>query len=148
MKWSGTKWGPDTDTTREYSAGFGLTLADTTFHIDTDAIRDKLVATTSIPLGTILIFPATSDAKIPDGWLECNGQTISISDANHDYVSVDEDCRLWLTHLMPDGWLILDDYVWLHGDGPRRVGDALLDQRAGQISCAFVSGQALFVQLR
>ena len=28
--------------------------------------------------------------------------------ANHDYVSVDEDCRLWLTHLMPDGWLILD----------------------------------------
>lgn len=68
-------------------------------------------------------------------------------DGNHDYDAVAEDCRLWLPHLKPGGWIILDDYVWLHGDGPRRVGDALLDRRSGDISRAFVCGKALFAQL-
>jgi len=38
-------------------------------------------------------------------------------DGNHDYEHVREDCGLWLPHLAPGGWLILDDYVWFHGDG-------------------------------
>lgn len=69
-------------------------------------------------------------------------------DGNHDFDAVDMDCRLWLPSLVPGGWLILDDYLWAHGDGPRRVGDRLLADAAHHISTAFVAGQALFVQLR
>lgn len=67
-------------------------------------------------------------------------------DGNHDYAQVKQDCELWLSLMHPDGWLILDDYVWVHGDGPRRVGDALLEKSAGHIECAFVCGKALFVK--
>lgn len=67
-------------------------------------------------------------------------------DGNHDYAAVKDDVDLWLPHLRAGGWLILDDYVWLHGNGPRRVGDAVLEARAGDISRAFVCGRALFVQ--
>jgi hypothetical protein len=68
-------------------------------------------------------------------------------DANHDYDSVREDCALWLPDLLPGGWLILDDYVWFHGDGPRRVGDALLAEYCERVERAFVSGKALFIKL-
>jgi hypothetical protein len=67
-------------------------------------------------------------------------------DGNHDHAAVQEDTRVWLPHLRADGWLILDDYVWMHGDGPQRVGDALLAEHAGRIRNAFVCGKALFVQ--
>ncbi len=67
-------------------------------------------------------------------------------DGNHDYSKVKLDCELWLPLLMMNGWLILDDYVWAHGDGPRRVGDALLEHRASSIERAFVCGKALFVK--
>lgn len=67
-------------------------------------------------------------------------------DGNHDYASVSEDCALWLPHLVPGGWLILDDYVWLHGDGPQRVGNELLEKRANEIQRAFTCGKALFVK--
>ena len=67
-------------------------------------------------------------------------------DGNHDYTQVKKDCELWLPLLAQDGWLILDDYLWVHGDGPRRVGDALLERRAQNIERAFVCGKALFVK--
>lgn len=67
-------------------------------------------------------------------------------DGNHDYAAVKDDVELWLPHVRSDGWLILDDYFWLHGDGPRRVGDALLEQRSNTIRRSFVCGRALFVQ--
>lgn len=69
-------------------------------------------------------------------------------DGNHDYAAVKQDCDLWLDRLAPGGWLILDDYVWAHGDGPQRVGDALLRDRPERIECAFCCGKALFVKLR
>lgn len=69
-------------------------------------------------------------------------------DGNHDYASVREDSDLWLPQLKPGGWLILDDYFWLHGDGPRRVGDDLLVRRAADIARAFTCGKALFVKFR
>jgi hypothetical protein len=68
-------------------------------------------------------------------------------DGNHDFVRVSEDCALWLPHLAPGGWLILDDYVSFHCDGPRRVGDALLRERARCVQRAFVCGKALFMKL-
>lgn len=67
-------------------------------------------------------------------------------DGNHDYSSVREDCELWLTRLVPGAWLILDDYIWAHGDGPYRMGNELLRDEVDRIERAFVSGKALFVK--
>ncbi|WP_124951193.1 class I SAM-dependent methyltransferase [Sulfuriferula thiophila] len=67
-------------------------------------------------------------------------------DGNHDYAQVKQDCELWMPLLVTNGWLILDDYIWVHGDGPRRIGDALLEQRAQAIERAFVCGKALFIK--
>lgn len=81
------------------------------------------------------------------GRIEYQGKLAIIHiDGNHDYTKVQQDCDLWLTLLAPQGWLILDDYLWAHGDGPRRAGDALLERRAREIERAFVCGKALFVQ--
>lgn len=67
-------------------------------------------------------------------------------DGNHDFDSVKQDCELWLPLMAPDGWLILDDYQWAHGDGVLRVGNSLLTQCAQNIERAFVCGKALFVK--
>jgi hypothetical protein len=81
------------------------------------------------------------------GRVEYQGKIAIIHiDGNHDYTQVKQDCELWLPLLTPDGWLILDDYLWAHGDGPNRVGDALLEQRHHDIDRAFVCGKALFVK--
>ncbi len=69
-------------------------------------------------------------------------------DGNHDYDYVKKDCKLWLGRMLPGSWLILDDYIWSHGDGPYRVGNELLHDQPDRIGCAFVCGKALFVKLR
>jgi len=65
---------------------------------------------------------------------------------NHDYGSVKKDCELWLDRMLPGSWLILDDYIWAHGDGPYRAGNELLLDQPERIGCAFVCGKALFRQ--
>jgi hypothetical protein len=67
-------------------------------------------------------------------------------DGNHDHAEVRRDCALWLPHLSRGGWLILDDYVWAHGDGPKRTGDELL-KNSPTWDRAFVAGKALFLHL-
>lgn len=67
-------------------------------------------------------------------------------DGNHDYAQVKQDCELWVPLMAQNGWLILDDYLWAHGDGPHRVGDALLEQYSQDIVIAFVCGKALFIK--
>lgn len=67
-------------------------------------------------------------------------------DGNHDFAEVARDVELWVPHLVAGGWLILDDYLWAHGDGPHRVGDRLLQESTGRIARAFVCGKALFVR--
>jgi hypothetical protein len=69
-------------------------------------------------------------------------------DGNHDFRQVKKDCELWLTLLVPGAWLILDDYLWSHGDGPYRVGNTLLDERKDDIDRSFVCGKALFVKFK
>ena len=77
---------------------------------------------------------------------------ISISvlhiDGNHDYAAVKSDCDKFASRIIPGGWLILDDYEWAHGDGPRRAGDELLEDRAEEIERHFVCGKALFVKFK
>lgn len=69
-------------------------------------------------------------------------------DGNHDYDCVKKDCELWLDRMMPGSWLILDDYIWSHGDGPYRAGNELLRDQPDRIECAFVCGKALFAKFR
>jgi len=69
-------------------------------------------------------------------------------DGNHDYDCVKKDCELWLSRMLPGAWLILDDYIWAHGDGPYRAGNELLRDQPDRIGCAFVCGKALFVKFR
>ena len=68
-------------------------------------------------------------------------------DGNHNYESARSDVEAWAGLMVPGGWLIIDDYVWPYGDGPQRVGDEFLDRRRDSISCAFVQGSALFIQV-
>lgn len=67
-------------------------------------------------------------------------------DGNHDYDCVRADYDAWRPHIASGGWIILDDYVWNHGDGPRRTGDEVLQAEARAIKRSFVSGKALFLQ--
>jgi SAM-dependent methyltransferase len=69
-------------------------------------------------------------------------------DGNHDYDCVKKDCELWLGRMLPGAWLILDDYIWAHGDGPFRAGNELLHDQPDRVERAFVCGKALFVKLR
>ncbi len=91
-----------------------------------------------------------SDASIVglSGSIVAFNRTISVLhiDGNHDFSHVARDVELWVPHLMAGSWLILDDYLWAHGDGPHRVGDRLLQELAGRIARAFVCGKALFVR--
>ena len=68
-------------------------------------------------------------------------------DGNHDFDHVSEDDALWSRHLVPGGWLVLDDYRWAFGDGPRRAGERFLEAHGGALATAFVAGSALFVRL-
>ena len=68
-------------------------------------------------------------------------------DGNHAYEQAETDVRLWAPYVRPGGWIIIDDYVWAFGDGPRRVGDAFLNDNADRIDLSFVMGTALFVHL-
>lgn len=65
-------------------------------------------------------------------------------DGNHRYDHVLRDVETWSPYLAPGGWLLLDDYVWAFGDGPKRVGDELLDSPLYEN--AFVSGDTLFLR--
>ena len=83
------------------------------------------------------------------GTIEYQGAIAVIHiDGNHDYEKVKLDCKLWLPLLAQNGWLILDDYLWAHGNGPHRVGNDLLVNREAEIERSFVCGKALFVKFR
>lgn len=65
-------------------------------------------------------------------------------DGNHRYDHVWKDVETWSSCLVHGGWLLLDDYVWAFGDGPKRVGDELLDSPL--YDTAFVSSDTLFLR--
>lgn len=67
-------------------------------------------------------------------------------DGNHDYDAVRLDASLWLPLLVADGWVVFDDYCWPHGDGPRRVADQVLSEKAENIQTSFVCDGAMFIK--
>lgn len=93
------------------------------------------------------------DAARRDGYLDSSDLgRLSISpqvslvhiDGNHRYDHVKRDVEEWSPYLVEGGWLLLDDYLWAFGDGPKRVGDELL--ASPLYDTAFVSGDTLFMR--
>lgn len=87
-----------------------------------------------------------SDADFP-GFTPCGRIAVIHIDANHDFAAVKEDIDLWGSRLAPGAWLIFDDYVWMHGNGPRRVADNFIQCNISNIELAFCCGKALFCKL-
>lgn len=75
----------------------------------------------------------------------CGEISIVHIDGNHRYEDVRLDIDKWLPLVKKGGWVLLDDYVWAFGDGPRRVGDEILHER--EVRTAFVFGDTLCIQL-
>jgi len=67
-------------------------------------------------------------------------------DGNHDFSAVSKDVELWWGLVQPGGWIVIDDYQWPFGDGPRRAADALLAAQPNAFSRAFALEGALFLQ--
>ena len=65
-------------------------------------------------------------------------------DGNHRYDHVRRDIDLWLPWVKPGGWVLLDDYVWAFGDGPKRAGDELL--QTDLFDVAFTATDTLFLR--
>lgn len=65
-------------------------------------------------------------------------------DGNHRYDHVCRDIHLWAPLVVPGGWVLLDDYVWAFGDGPKRAGDELLS--TGNYDVAFTMSDTLFLR--
>lgn len=65
-------------------------------------------------------------------------------DGNHRYDFVKRDVEVWAPFVMSGGWILLDDYVWAFGDGPRLVGDELL--ATGMFDMTFSASDTLFLR--
>jgi len=68
-------------------------------------------------------------------------------DGNHSYAAAKADIASWSGLVADGGWIIVDDYVWPYGDGPKRAGDEFMAENNERIEVAFVMGSALFLQL-
>ena len=68
-------------------------------------------------------------------------------DGNHSEPAVRADVAAWCSTVVPGGWIVLDDYVWPYGDGPKQAGDDFLEAHADRIDVSFVMGSALFIKL-
>lgn len=77
----------------------------------------------------------------------CGQIAILHIDGNHSYEAAKADIMAWTDYVLAGGWIVIDDYVWPYGNGPKRVGDEYLAENRNRISSAFVMGTALFIQL-
>lgn len=68
-------------------------------------------------------------------------------DGNHRYENAKADIMAWGDQVVSGGWIVLDDYTWPFGDGPKRVGNEFLNQNRDRITTSFVAGGALFMRL-
>ncbi len=65
-------------------------------------------------------------------------------DGNHEYSHVRQDIEAWVPLVLPGGWVLLDDYRWAFGDGPKRAGDELLS--GNSFEQAFTLGDTLYLK--
>ena len=77
----------------------------------------------------------------------CGHIAILHIDGNHSYAAIKADIASWSGFVINGGWIIIDDYIWPYGDGPKRAADEFLYTNAIRIQVAFVMGGALFLQM-
>ena len=77
----------------------------------------------------------------------CGRISILHIDGNHSYAAARSDIQSWSGFVAGGGWIVVDDYVWPYGDGPRRAGDEFLAENIEYVEVAFVMGSALFIQM-
>ncbi|NVJ60351.1 MAG: class I SAM-dependent methyltransferase [Gammaproteobacteria bacterium] len=66
-------------------------------------------------------------------------------DGNHRYDMVKNDIEQWLPFVLPGGWVLLDDYCWKFGDGPKELGDQLI-METSLFDCSFCLGDTLYLR--
>jgi hypothetical protein len=69
-------------------------------------------------------------------------------DGNHDLPQITEDLALWTPFMLPRGWIVVDDYHWLYGDGPKQATDRWLHDNRAQVAQHFVADGAMFIQMK
>lgn len=80
--------------------------------------------------------------------LVCEGKiSVLHIDGNHDLDQVERDIYGWSKHILPGGWLIIDDYTHAFGDGPKVVADKFLLENKHRIESAIYAGTALFIKM-
>ncbi len=90
-------------------------------------------------------FTVTSDAF---GTTRYTGRIACLHiDGNHALEPVSNDIADWVPHVVPGGWIIIDDYQWAFGDGPQIAADRWMAANHARVACAFVTGSALFIKL-
>ncbi|MEW8505073.1 MAG: class I SAM-dependent methyltransferase [Candidatus Thiodiazotropha sp.] len=91
---------------------------------------------------------AAAEGVLESPWLGSVTVTGKISllhvDGNHEYNHVCQDLETWEPSVMPGGWVLLDDYRWAFGDGPKRAGDELL--ASGRYDHSFTLGDTLYLR--
>ena len=65
-------------------------------------------------------------------------------DGNHRYDFVKKDISLWEPLVCSGGWILIDDYVWAFGNGPKLAGDELLE--VCNLDTAFCLGDTLYLR--
>lgn len=127
--------------------------------VDTDQIHNVFLTATSI-LDNITYIRNTSEeasriyaqavnsgyykSSIGKDYSVCGQIALLHIDGNHHYEHVRKDVELWSPRIASGGFLVLDDYCWSYGDGPRRVGDALM--ATGLYRESFVVGGSLYLK--
>ncbi|WJV52149.1 class I SAM-dependent methyltransferase [Prodigiosinella aquatilis] len=66
-------------------------------------------------------------------------------DGNHKYEDVKNDIETWMPYVQQGGWILLDDYDWAFGDGPKRVGDELIHHP--RVTSHFLISDTLYIKL-
>lgn len=77
----------------------------------------------------------------------CGHIAILHIDGNHSYVSAKTDIDVWCSFVIDGGWIIIDDYTWPFGDGPKRAANEFMHANISRLQVAFVMGGALFMQM-
>lgn len=97
----------------------------------------------------VAYYSSTHSVTTPDfGYTSYAGEIALLHiDGNHSLEAVRQDIALWRGFVRPGGWIVIDDYCWPFGDGPRTAADEFCARARRNIALQFVAGGALFVQL-
>ncbi|MBN3146352.1 class I SAM-dependent methyltransferase [Pectobacterium brasiliense] len=67
-------------------------------------------------------------------------------DGNHKYEEAKKDVDNWFPLVKSGGWVLIDDYDWAFGEGPKKVGDELINNH--RVAHHFIEGDTLYIKIR